>query len=72
MYGEQICAEVESYAKNFGRKIEDLTDEEIGFVMEKVSDVLNEELIKVMMLGQQVPRFTRFPVRSAPMKISAE
>jgi len=55
MYGDQICAGLESYAKNFGRKIEDLTDEEIGFVVEKVAEVLNEELIKVMMLGQQVP-----------------
>ena len=55
MYEEPICAGLESYAKNFGRKIEDLTDEEIGFVVEKVADVLDEELIKVLMLGQQVP-----------------
>lgn len=35
-------------------KFEELTEEEIGFVVEKVSDVLNEEFIKVLMLGQQV------------------
>ncbi len=55
MYEEPICAGLESYAKNFGRKIEDLSDEEMGFVVEKVAEVLDEELIKVMMLGQQVP-----------------
>ncbi len=55
MYGDAIVAGLEAYGKNFGRKTEDLSDEEIGFVVEKVADVVNEELIKVMMLGQQVP-----------------
>lgn len=55
MYGDQIYAGLESYSKNYGRKIEDLTDDEIVFVVEKVSEVLDEELIKVLMLGQKVP-----------------
>lgn len=55
MYGDQVYAGLDAYCQNFGRKPEELTDEEIGFVVEKVSDVLNEELIKVMMLGQKVP-----------------
>ncbi|MCR5636696.1 MAG: helix-turn-helix domain-containing protein [Clostridiales bacterium] len=55
MYEDQIYAGLDAYCQSFGKKAEDLTDEEIGFVVEKVSDVLNEELIKVMMLGQQVP-----------------
>ena len=55
MYGDPICAGLDAYCQYFGRKPDDLTDEEIGFVVEKVSDVLNEEFTKVMMLGQQVP-----------------
>lgn len=55
MYGDQVYAGLDAYCQNFGRKPEELTDEEIGFVVEKVSDVLNEELIKVLMPGQQVP-----------------
>ncbi len=54
MYEEPFLTGIESYCQNFGRKYEDLTEEEIGFVVEKVSDVLNEEFIKVLMLGQQV------------------
>lgn len=55
MYEEPLQAGIESYCRNFGRKYEELTEEEIGFVVEKVSDILNEEFIRVLMLGQQVP-----------------
>ena len=55
MYGDQICAGLEAYCRNFGRDIDKLTEEEIGVVVEKVSDVLNGELIKALRLGQQVP-----------------
>ena len=55
MYGEQIYAGCEAYAKSVGKDVEDLTDEEISFVVDKVVDVLDEELIKVLMLSQQVP-----------------
>ena len=55
MYSGPICAGLEAYSKNFGRDVETLTDEEIMFVVEKVAEVLDEELIKVIMLGQQVP-----------------
>jgi hypothetical protein len=55
MYDEQICIGLEGYAESIGKDIESLTKEEIGFVIEKVADVINEELVKVMMLGQQVP-----------------
>ena len=55
MYEEPFLTGIESYCRNFGRKYEDLTEEEIGFIAEKVADVLNEEFIKVLMLGQQVP-----------------
>ena len=55
MYGEQIYAGCEAYAKSVGKEVEDLTDEEISIVVQKVADVLDEELIKVLMLSQQVP-----------------
>ena len=55
MYEDQICAGLEAYCKNYGRKIEEITDEEIEFVIEKVADVLNEEFIKVLMLAQKSP-----------------
>lgn len=55
MYDEQLCISLESYAESVGKDIENLTKEEVGFVIEKVADVINEELIKVLMLGQQVP-----------------
>lgn len=55
MYEEQICAGLEAYCKSFGRNIEEITDEEIEFVIEKVADELNEEFIKVLMLAQKSP-----------------
>lgn len=55
MYEEPICTGLEGYASSTGKDVESLTDEEINFVIEKVADVINEELVKVMMLGQQVP-----------------
>ena len=55
MYDEQLCIGLEGYAESIGKDIESLTKEEVGFVIEKVADVINEELIKVLMLGQQVP-----------------
>ena len=55
MYEEPFLTGIESYCQNFGRKYEDLTEEEIGFIAEKVADVLNVEFIKVLMLGQQIP-----------------
>ena len=55
MYGEQIYAGCEAYAKSVGKEVEALTDEEISFVVDKVANVLDEELIKVLMLSQQVP-----------------
>ena len=55
MYEQPICTGFEGYASSIGKDVEYLTDEEINFVIDKVADVINEELIKVVMLGQQVP-----------------
>lgn len=37
MYGEQIYAGCEAYAKSVGKEVEDLTDEEISFVVDKTA-----------------------------------
>ena len=55
MYEQPICTGLEEYAKSIGKDVESLTDEEINYVIDKVADVINGELVKVMMLGQQVP-----------------
>ena len=55
MYEEPICVGLEGYASSVGKDVENLTDEEIHYVINKVTDVINAELVKVMMLGQQVP-----------------
>ena len=39
MYKEQFLTGIESYCQNFGRKYEDLTTEEIGFIAEKVAEI---------------------------------
>ena len=55
IYEQPICTGLEGYALSIGKDVDSLTDEEINYVIDKVADVINEELIKVMMLGQQVP-----------------
>ncbi len=55
IFREPLTAGVEAYAKSVGKEPDDLTDEEISFVIDKCTDAINEELIKVLMLGQQVP-----------------
>ena len=55
MYIEPLTAGFESYCEANNKVIDDLTDEEVKYIIDKVCDVINEELIKVMMLGQQVP-----------------
>ena len=55
MYEGQIDAGIDAYCKNFGRKRDEITQEEFEFVLGKIVEVLNEEFIKVLMLGQQVP-----------------
>ena len=54
MYEQPICAGLEGYASSIRKDVENLTDEEIHYVINKVTDVINAEFIKVMMLSQQV------------------
>lgn len=46
---------LDCYAKSVGKEADDLTDEEIHIVVEKVAGVIDETLIKTVMQGQQVP-----------------
>ncbi|MBQ6183135.1 MAG: sigma-70 region 4 domain-containing protein [Clostridia bacterium] len=55
MFRKPLTAGIEAYAKSVGKEADDLTDEEISFIIDKCTDAINEELIKVVMLGQQVP-----------------
>lgn len=55
MYGEQIYVGCEAYAKSVNKNVDDLTNDEICYIVEKVAEVLDEEFIRVIMYGQQVP-----------------
>lgn len=55
MFEESLCQGMTVYCKKHGKELEDLTDDETVYIVEKVADLLNEELVKVLMLGQQVP-----------------
>ena len=56
MYGESVMLGLDCYAKSVGKEIEDLTDDEIHTVVEKVAEVIDETLIETVMQGQQVPQ----------------
>lgn len=43
------------HAKNIGKTAVELTNIEILYVLDKVMDIINEEQIKVLMIGQKVP-----------------
>ena len=55
MYGEPVMLGIDCYAKSVGKEADDLTDEEIHTVVEKVAGVIDETLIETVMQGQQVP-----------------
>ena len=55
MYGEPVMLGLDCYAKSVGKEDDDLTDEEIHTVVEKVAGVIDETLIETVMQGQQVP-----------------
>lgn len=46
---------LKDHAKKLGKSATELTNEEILYVLDKVMDILNEEQIKALMIGQQVP-----------------
>ena len=54
MYGEPVMLGLDCYAKSVSKEIDDLTDEEIHTVVEKVAGVIDETLIETVMQGQQV------------------
>lgn len=55
MYEEPVMLGIDCYAKSVGKEADDLTDEEIHTVVEKVAGVIDETLIETVMQGQQVP-----------------
>ena len=56
MYGEPVMLGLDCYAKSAGKEVDELTDEEIHTVVEKVAGVIDETLIETVMQGQQVPQ----------------
>ena len=56
MYEEPVMLGLDSYAKSVGKEVDDLTDDEIHTVVEKVAGVIDETLIETVMQGQQVPQ----------------
>ena len=56
MYGGPVTLGLDCYAKSVGKEAEDLTDDEIHTVIEKVAGVIDETLIETVMQGQQVPQ----------------
>ncbi len=55
MYGESVMLGLDCYAKSVSKGIDDLSDEEIHTIVEKVAGVIDETLIETVMQGQQVP-----------------
>ena len=55
MYEEPVMLGLDCYAKSVRKEVDDLTDEEIHTVVEKVAGVIDETLIETVMQGQQVP-----------------
>lgn len=56
MYEEPVILGLDCYAKSVNKEIDDLTDDEIHTVIEKVAGVIDETLIETVMQGQQVPQ----------------
>lgn len=56
MYEQPVMLGLDCYAKSVNKEVDDLTDEEIHTVVEKVAGVIDETLIETVMQGQQVPQ----------------
>ena len=54
MYEEPVMLGLDCYAKSVSKEIDDLTDNEIHTVVEKVAGVIDETLIETVMQGQRV------------------
>lgn len=54
MYGESVMLGLDCYAKSISKEVDDLSDEEIHTIVEKVAGVIDETLIETVMQGQQV------------------
>lgn len=55
MYEEPVMLGLDCYARSVSKEVDDLTDEEIHTVVEKVAGLIDETLIETVVQGQQVP-----------------
>lgn len=55
IYKEPIEISLVGYAAQLGKEVDDLTDDEICYVVEKVAEIAGEVGTNVIMQGQQVP-----------------
>ena len=51
MYEQPVMLGLDCYAKSVSKEIDDLSDEEIHTVVEKVAGVIDETLIETVMQG---------------------
>lgn len=56
MYEQPVMLGLDCYAKSVNKEVDELTDEAIHTVVEKVAGVIDETLIEMVMQGQQVPQ----------------
>ncbi len=55
MYEEPLSAGFEAYAAKENKSVEELTDDEIWYVVDQIADTIDGELTNVTMIGQKVP-----------------
>ncbi len=55
MFGPLLETAVPAYCRDKGKSQDELTDEDIRIIMDRVTSVVNEELTSVLMQGQQLP-----------------
>ena len=65
LFSVPITGGIASYCLSIGKTLDESTDEDICLALGKMADVINEELIKVLMLGQQAPELFRVSVKFA-------
>lgn len=55
MYEAPLAAGFETYAAKTNKPVEELTDDEIRYVVDQIADTIDGELTNVTMIGQKVP-----------------
>ena len=55
IYEEPLSAGFEAYAAKENKSVEELTDDEIRYIIDQIADTIDGELTNVTMIGQKVP-----------------